>query len=161
MTHTTWIPLVLAWWPSSQSICTRVCRPCILATTTIQGWRLFVGGIYLVSQLPRPKTLVHNYCRFTPMADVLPILGYSQPTSCMLQLLCLPWPPSWFVVMCEATRRCKQDQLTQIFTPKLIGLLPAQPSLLCLAYIAVASYLGCAQNNKMANATGYRLLTPT
>ena len=58
MTHTTQIALALAWWPSSESIRTRVCVPHILAAATIRGrclfrselpivWLLFEGSVYL------------------------------------------------------------------------------------------------------------------
>ena len=41
MTRTTQTVLALAWWPSSEIICTRVRVLRLLAAATIRGWRLF------------------------------------------------------------------------------------------------------------------------
>ena len=49
-TYTTWIALVLAWWPWSEIIRTRVCVP-IIAAATIQAQCLFRSELPIVQQL--------------------------------------------------------------------------------------------------------------
>ena len=107
-TRTTWIALVLAWWLLSQSIhtCPAYTRynyysravfisfrasDCAAREATIRGQHL--SGISITKNTCRQLLQIYTSGRCLANA--------SQPTSCMPQLLCLPWPPSWFVVMCE------------------------------------------------------------
>ena len=56
-THTTWIALTLAWWPLSEIICACVHMPCIVATATIRGQRLFVQSFRFCGYCLRETTI--------------------------------------------------------------------------------------------------------